>query len=84
MAKKQPQKHLDVAPFVRRKVQNYFDDIIILALKKFFPGEIFDDKQIEYKTTNRVTKCYYKKKLLASMTVRNPYEYDFESPIFNE
>ena len=63
---------------------NHFNNIIYLALQKCFPGEIFDEKQLEYSTVNRVTKCYYRKKLMASMKVINPYEYDFESPIFDE
>lgn len=84
MEKKLPKKHLDITSFVHKKVHTHFNDIIYLALQKCFPGEIFDEKQLEFSTMNRVTKCYYRKKLMASMKVINPYEYDFESPIFNE
>lgn len=82
--KKNNLRVLDLNDVYNAAVERRMQTIISRAMRKFFPGEIFDKSKYDVKDGKNYIEAYYHGTLLMRMTQKDRMTCVFDSPIFNE
>lgn len=74
---------LDLTDVCDRALGNRMQNIIGRAMRKCFPGEVFDKSQYVVKDDKNHLEVFYRGHRLLRVTRKDKMTYLFESPIFN-